>query len=158
MKFGKYFVILPILSVLSACAQLGQLDTVDAEHQKMARSARTHADHDRLANYYDNLVREAEAKLQEKKAALKEYEAHAYYYGRQGLDLQSHAQGNIRYYEQTVRDAAKQADFHRKIAADLLKNNVAMPTEVPGQQDDLRIKAKLKSGSNGLTEQNIQTQ
>ena len=155
MKFGKYLVILHVLFALSACAQL---DMANVEHEEMVRSAKTHADHDKLANYYANLAREAEAKLKENKGILDEYEAHAHYYGKQGLDLQSHTQGNIRYYEQTIRNAAKQADFHRKVAADLLKNNVAMPTETPGQQDDLRIKAKLKPGANGLAEPVIQTQ
>lgn len=158
MKFGEYLVMLYVLFTLSACAQLGQLGRADAEHEKMVQSAKTHGDHDKLANYYANLAREAEAKLKENKGMLDEYEAHAYYYGRQGLDLQSHTQGNIRYYEQTIRNAAKQVDFHRKVAADLLKNNVAMPAETPGQRNDPRIKAKLKPGTNGLTEPAIQTQ
>lgn len=45
------------------------------------------SNHIALAKHYENLAKEAEAKLQENKAALKEYEAHPYYYGRQGQDF-----------------------------------------------------------------------
>ena len=47
---------------------------------------------------------------------LKAYEARPYYYGRQALDLPSHATANIRAYEETLKESLRFADLHRKMA------------------------------------------
>ncbi len=157
-KLGKYFAVLPMLSLLVACAQLSHLEAQDTDSGKMVQNAKTHSDHTNLANYYDDLAKEMVAKVEEKKEALEEYEGHSYYYGRQGQDFKSHTLANIRYYEETAEDAIKRAGFHRKIAAELLQRNHAMPTEIPNQQGDRKIKAKLNSDSKDLTGSSIQTQ
>jgi len=147
IKLGKYLAVLPILSLLVACAQMGQLGTQDADNRKMVQNAKTHSDHNNLSNYYDNLAKEMAAKAAEKMESLEEYEDHSYYYGRQGQDFKSHAQANIRHYEQAAMDASKQADFHRKIAAELLQGNYAGSAEIPAQEGNYKIKAKLNSDS-----------
>jgi len=152
-KLGVYFLVLSILSLkLVACAQLDQLETQNVDSRKIAQNAKTHSDHDNLANYYDNLSKEMLVKAEEKKESLEQYDNHSYYYGRQGQDFKSHALANIRHYEQAAEEAIKQADFHRKIAAELLKREYAMPAEIPNPQDNQKIKAKLNSSSNDLTE------
>jgi len=75
-------------------------------------------DHAALVKHYENLAKEAEAKLQENKEALEEYEAHPYYYGRQGQDLQSHTAANIHEYEEIVKGNLENADLHRKMIGD----------------------------------------
>lgn len=77
----------------------------------------TGSDHAALTRHYENLAKEAEAKLKENRAALEEYEEHSYYYGRQGLDLHSHALGNIRYYEESVKENLNNAEQHRKMVS-----------------------------------------
>ncbi len=74
-------------------------------------------DHTALVKHYENLAKEAEAKLQENKAALEEYEGHSYYYGRQGMDLHSHTLGNIRYYEESLKENLSNAEQHRKMVS-----------------------------------------
>ena len=145
IKLGKYLAVLPLLSLLVACAQLGQLEAQDTDIRKMAQNAETYGDHTKLSNYYDNLAKEMVAKVAEKKESLEEYEDHSYYYGRQGQDFRSHTEANIRYYEQALSDAARQADFHRKIAAELLQRNYAGSAEMPEQDGERKIKAKLNS-------------
>lgn len=86
-KFGKYLLVLPILSLLVACAQLETQNT----DNKIAHNAKTYSDHDKLANHYDTLAKEMVAKAEEKKESLEEYDDHSYYYGRQGQDFKSHA-------------------------------------------------------------------
>jgi len=149
-KLGKYLVVLPILSLLVACAQLGQLEAQDTDGREMARNAKTYSDHDNLANYHDNLAKEMAAKAEEKKKALQHYENNSHYYGRQGQDFQSHTTANIRYYEQAAKAAQREADFHRKIAAELLPREYAKPAEIPGQQGNRAIKAKLYSNADNL--------
>jgi len=81
-----------------------------------AENGTIHSDHVALVKHYENLAKEAEEKLQENKEALDQYEAHPYYYGRQGQDLQSHASANIREYEKALKESLNQADLHRKMA------------------------------------------
>ncbi len=87
-----------------------------------AQNAIDNADHFALAKHYENLAKEAEAKLQENKEALEEYEAHSFYYGRQGQDVQSHATANIREYEKLLKENLNNADVHKKMAME--QNNV----------------------------------
>lgn len=71
--------------------------------------------HEALAVYHETLVKEAEVKLAEHKQSLEDYEAHSYYYGRQGQDFQSHETANIEYYEEVISENLKAADYHRKM-------------------------------------------
>ena len=73
-------------------------------------------DHVALANYYEGLVKEVSAKLETNQQKLNDYEVHPYYYGRQGQDLSSHLQANIREYEKELAEDLKEATLHRKIA------------------------------------------
>ena len=80
-------------------------------------------DHAALAVYYDNIAKEAEVKLQVSKSALEEYEAHPYYYGRQGQDFKSHTVANIREYEETLTESLHNADLHKKIAIEAVDHD-----------------------------------
>lgn len=73
------------------------------------------SNHAGLTKYYENLAKDAEAKLQENKAALTEYEAHPYYYGRQGQEFQSHTSANIYEYEEILAESLNNADLHRNV-------------------------------------------
>lgn len=74
-------------------------------------------DHVALANYYEGLAKEVSAKLETNQQKLNDYEDHPYYYGRQGQDLRSHLQANIREYENELAEDLKEAELHKKIAA-----------------------------------------
>lgn len=75
-------------------------------------------DHVALANYYEGLAKEISAKLETYQQELNEYENHPYYYGRQGQDLNSHLQANIRGYEKELAEDLQEAELHRKVAAE----------------------------------------
>ncbi len=97
-----------------------------------AQNAIDNEDHFALASHYENLAKEAEAKLQENKAALEEYEEHSFYYGRQGQDVQSHTTANIREYEKQLSENLNNANLHKKLAME--------------QQNNVINKAKLNVG------------
>ena len=78
----------------------------------------TAQDHLQLAKHYEVLLKEAEAKLVEHKAALEDYESRSYYYGRGGQDFQSHEKANIREYERLVAENKAQAALHYKLAGE----------------------------------------
>jgi uncharacterized protein (DUF2252 family) len=73
-------------------------------------------DHAALANYYEDLAKEVSTKLETNQQKLNDYEVRPYYYGRQGQDLTSHLQANIREYEKELAEDLKEATLHRKIA------------------------------------------
>lgn len=150
IKLSKYLLVLPMLSLLVACAQLDQREAQDTDTIKMTQNAKTYSDHTNLASYYDNLAKELVAKVAEKKESLEEYEDHSYYYGRQGQDFRSHTAANIRHYEEALSDATRQADFHRKIAAEMLQRDYAESGTVPDQNGNHKIKAKLNSNAKNL--------
>ena len=151
-RLGKYLMAVPMLSLLISCAQMGPIATQVADDRKATSNAKTHSEHNKLANYYDNLAKEMSAKVEEKKESLADYNEHSYYYGRQG---QSHTRANIRYYEQAVEDSVQQANFHRKIAAELLQRDRAMANNPPDRQE---IKANLNTGAKDRIESSITTQ
>jgi len=110
MKALKFLALLPLLAVtlLASCAQMNPSVT--------AQTGIARNEHNALASHYENEAKEAEAKLQKNKEALEEYEAHPYYYGRQGQDVRSHTSANIREYERTLKESRSNADLHRRMA------------------------------------------
>lgn len=106
-----------MLSLLSACAQMNPVGSVqNNEIHDTNRLAIDHSNHDALAQHYENIAREMQAKLKEQKKLLQEYEDHSYYYGRKGQDLKSHTSANIRYYKNSLKENLKEAAIHRKMA------------------------------------------
>ena len=108
MKALKFIVLLLAFTVLASCAQMSS--------SVIAPAGIASNDHQALVKHYENLAEEAKIRLHENKKILKAYEARPYYYGRQALDLPSHATANIRAYEETLKESLRFADLHRKMA------------------------------------------
>ena len=108
MKALKFIVLLLAFTVLASCAQMSS--------SVIAPPGIASNDHQALVKHYENLAEEAKIRLHENKKILKAYEARPYYYGRQALDLPSHATANIRAYEETLKESLRFADLHRKMA------------------------------------------
>ena len=72
-------------------------------------------------------------------AVLEEYEAHPYYYGRQGQDVRSHASANIREYEKTLKENLDNADSHRKMAME--QNNQINKAKINLDRDFTAVKS-----------------
>jgi hypothetical protein len=72
-------------------------------------------DHLALVAYYEDLAKEAKTRLQENKKVLNAYENRPYFYGKEGLDLESHTLANIREYEKALRESLRYAELHKKI-------------------------------------------
>ncbi len=109
----KLFLLFLTISSLSACAQLGSV----SEPVGVSKN-----NHEALAKYYEGVASEAKIRLQENKKILQEYEEHPYYFGRQGIEVKSHASANIREYEKALQESQINADIHRKIALEMKAN------------------------------------
>ena len=110
MKALKFSTRLPLLA-LTLLTCFAQINLSVAAQTEIIRG-----DHNTQARHYENLATEAKTRLQENRAILEKYEAHPYYYGRQGQDLKSHTVANIREYEKALKENLINADLHRKMA------------------------------------------
>ncbi len=127
-KVLKLSSLLLAIAVLASCAQLSS-STV-AKPTGISSN-----DHSALVKYYEGVANDAKLKLQENKKVLQEYEAHPYYFGRHGLDAQSHAAANIRAYEKAIRESLISADFHRKMAMEQIGQKSNQTKKVETNQD-----------------------
>lgn len=102
-----------VLGLLASCAQPNPhpMDMTAA-----LQNAKTTADHQALAEHYEQAAKDAEAKVAEHKKLLDEYKTHGYLYGKQAMSFQSHCEGLIRSYEQIVKGNAEMAEMHRQMA------------------------------------------
>jgi hypothetical protein len=94
----------------------------------------TAQDHLQMAKHHEVLLKEAEAKLVEHKTALEDYEDRPYYYGRKGLEIQSHATANIHMYEKIVAENRAQAALHYKLAGE-----IEVPKFLTGNIDSTQV-------------------
>ena len=124
-KIGKLIAVVSMFGLLSACAQTNPLEARNAELGKSAQTARTYADHERLAKQYKNNARELLVKADEQKKLLSQYQEKSYMYGRQAPDLQSHTAALLQKYERAAEKTIQQAAYHQQMAAELAKDEYA---------------------------------
>lgn len=110
MKALKIIAWLPLLALtlLTSCAQMNP--------SVIAQADVAHNDHNAMAKYYENQVKEVKIRLEANQKVLEECEAHPYYYGRQGQDVRSHASANVREYQKTLKESLRNAEQHRIMA------------------------------------------
>ena len=114
MQIRAFVAILAVLGLLASCAQFPHsMDMTQA-----VRSAKTSAAHEALAKHYEDEAKRMQAKLQEHKKMFEQYEAERQYYGRQGLDMETHCRGLIHLYEQAAEENMNMAAAHRKMATE----------------------------------------
>ncbi len=106
MKAAKLISLLSILAFSLSVSSVFAVDGIDD------------SDHTALTSYFENQMKEAEEKLQRNKEYLEEYEAHPYYYGRQGQDFRAHTIANIHEYEELLANSRSAAEFHKRMALD----------------------------------------
>ena len=115
MERTKFFAVLAVLGLLASCTQMAPqpIDMTQA-----IKTPRTGADHSVLAKRYEDAAKDMQAKVQDHKNQLEEYEYHSYLYGQRAQDLQAHCRGLIRYYEQAEEANREMAEIHRQLAAE----------------------------------------
>lgn len=104
-----------------------------------AQNAIDNEDHFALAEHHENAAKEVDAKLQEHKIALEEYEDHSSHYGRRGQDVQSHTIANIREYEKQLNEHLVNANLHKRLAMEQ-QNNVINKAKLNVSDDSTVIR------------------
>jgi hypothetical protein len=118
MKMRNFVAVLSLLGLAAGFSPASAADRVadSVDIRASRQKAATREDHEMVAAYYENAAREAQAKLEEQKQLLEQYENKSYLYGRQAQDLQSHANALIRKLEHNVDENVKQAALHHQMA------------------------------------------
>jgi hypothetical protein len=124
---GTFVAILSALGLLASCAQMSPLEAQNDNIHRAGKSAKTYADHDKLAKQYQNTAQEMLKKAEEQKKLLQHYEEKSYLYGRQAQDKQSHTAALLHKYQRTAEEDIKQAAFHRQMALKLAPRDHATP-------------------------------
>lgn len=119
MQIRTFVAALAALGLLASCAQLNPYHPMDMT--QAIQSAKTSADHEALAKHYEDTAKRMQAKVQENKKRLEQYETQSYHYGREAEDLKAHSQALIRFYGQAAEANMKIAESHRKMAAEAKK-------------------------------------
>ncbi len=81
-------------------------------------NAKTSADHEELANYYEDAAKDMQLNAQEHKKKLEKYKIKSHIYGKPAQRLQAHCERLIHIYEQAAEENKNLADSHRKMAAE----------------------------------------
>jgi hypothetical protein len=116
---SKFFSALALTGLLAACAPMStNLAKDDLAIQIAIQNATTRSDHYALAKRFEEAAKEMQAKADEKKALLKQYEK-IRLYGWQSHNLKSRTSALIRKYEQAAESNMREAALHRQMARKL---------------------------------------
>lgn len=119
MKINKIIAAFSLLGFMAAMSLPVQavVEVENFDIEAASHSAATRSDHEAVAKYYEDAAMEMQAKAQEQKHLLEQYEDKSYLYGRQAQDLQAHTYALARKYEKEAQTNIKEAALHRKIAS-----------------------------------------
>jgi Fe2+ transport system protein B len=125
MKIDKIIATFSLFSFIAAMSVPVQA-TVEVENSDIdaiSRNAVTRSDHEAVAKYYENAAVEMQAKAQEQKRLLEQYEDKSYLYGREAQDLQAHTHALTRKYEKEAQANVREATLHRQMASQLAEGD-----------------------------------
>lgn len=112
MKTKLLISLLLTLGLLAACAEMNP-HPMDMSHA--VQNAKSKADHEALAQHYEEAAKEMQLKVEEHKKLLSQYQSESYLYGRQAEDLKAHCQRLINVYEKAAEENLIMAKLHRQM-------------------------------------------
>ena len=115
MRIESRFVAIAVFSILVGCS----INPHPMDMTTAVQSAKTASDHETLAKHYEEAAKEMQAKAEEHKKILSQYQANKGLYGKSAQDLINHCQGLIRIYEQAAAENMSMAKEHRDMAAEV---------------------------------------
>jgi len=99
-------------SLLSACSEM---NPHPMDMSQAVQNATSKADHEALAEHYEEVAKEMQLKVDEHKKLLSQYESKSYLYGRQAENFKSHCRALINAYEKAADANLKMAQMHRQM-------------------------------------------
>ena len=126
------FTLLFLVGLLGACAPMSKNVVKEEANHAAIQNATTLSDHYALAKRLEDAAKEMQAKAEEKKALLEQYEK-MHLYGWQSHNLKSRTLALIRKYEQAAQSNGREAASHRQMARKLEGNYVGHKAARPSQ-------------------------
>lgn len=114
MKTKLLITLFLTIGLLSACAKYDphSMDMSEAIH-----NAKSKADHEALAQHYEEVAQEMQNKVEEHKKILSEYQREPWLFGRQvATGFGGHCENLIRIYTQAAEENREMAEMHRNMA------------------------------------------
>ena len=117
-KLGKLFAALSMVGLLASLnPSVTAAQPVDTpEIRAAAQNAAFPIDHEAIAKYYEDAATQLQAKVNEQKELLEQYEKQQLY-GWQSHKSKSQTRALIRKYDQAARSNMKEAAAHRQMAS-----------------------------------------
>ncbi|HEY8160318.1 MAG TPA: hypothetical protein VIF10_16620 [Methylobacter sp.] len=113
MKTKLLVTLLLAAGLVVACAEM---NPHPMDMDLAVQNATSKADHEALAEHYEEAAKEMQAKAEQHKKLLNQYEAKSYLYGRQAEDLKAHCLRLIDVYEKAAQENLSMAKMHRQIS------------------------------------------
>ncbi len=114
MKTKLLTTLLLALGLLAACAEF---DPHSMDMGQAIHNAKTKADHEALAQHYEDVAQEMQKKVEEHKEILNQYERAPWQFGRQvATGYGVHCKNLIQIYSQAVDENLEMAKMHREMA------------------------------------------
>ncbi|WP_052494248.1 hypothetical protein [Nitrosospira sp. NpAV] len=130
IKAKDTFAIFSLLGLLVVGAAFNTVKAENLPEQSTVQVVISLDEHSVLAKRFEDTAREMQAKADEQKKLLEQYEE-MHLYGWQSHNLKSHASALIRKYEQAARSNMKEAVAHRQMAQRQFGSNVIHGGETP---------------------------
>lgn len=114
MKTSLLIILFLALGLLTSCAEYNphSMDMDQAVH-----NAKSKADHEALAQHYEEVAKEMQAKVDEHKKILSEYEREPWLIGKQqATGFGVHCQRLIDVYQKAAEENLEMAKMHRELA------------------------------------------
>ena len=112
MKTKLLITLLLSLGLLYACSEM---NPHPMDMSKAVQNAESKADHEALAQHYEEVAKEMQLKVDEHKKLLSQYESKSYLYGRQAEDMKAHCRRLIDVYEKAAEENLSMAKLHRQM-------------------------------------------
>ena len=100
------------LGLLAACAEM---NPHPMDMSQAAQNAKSKADHEALAQHYEEAAKEMQLKVEEHQKLLSQYQSKAYLYGKQAEDFKAHCLRLIDVYEKAAESNLSMAKMHRQM-------------------------------------------
>ncbi|MDP3332248.1 MAG: hypothetical protein Q8S55_09730 [Methylococcaceae bacterium] len=112
MKTKLLITLLLTLGLLTACAEM---NPHPMDMSQAVQSATSKADHEVLAQHYEEAAKEMQLKVEEHKKILSQYEREPWLLGRQAQSFKNHCQWLINAYEKAAEENLSMAKLHRQM-------------------------------------------
>jgi len=111
----KTKLLIPLFLTLGLLAACAEMNPHPMDMSLAVQNAESKADHEALAQHYEEAAKEMQLKADEHKKLLSQYESKSYLYGRQAEDLKAHCQRLIDVYEKAAEENLSMAQMHRQM-------------------------------------------